>query len=59
MDYKPKRYIIEMCNDYIKKFENGGKSESAEKVNKYRNDYICGFLTETDVIKAIMAEAEK
>lgn len=59
MEYKPKRYIIEMCNDFVKRYENAGKLESAGKIDRIRNDYICGMLTEIDVIKSIMAEEEK
>lgn len=59
MEYKPKRYIIEMCNDFVKRHENAGNVESARKIDRIRNDYICGMLTEIDVIKSIMAEEEK
>lgn len=31
MEYKPKRYIIEMCNDFVKRYENVGKLESTRK----------------------------
>ena len=58
MEYKPKRYIIEMCNDFVKRYESAGKLESARKIDRIRNDYICGMITEIDAIKSIMTEEE-
>lgn len=59
MEYKPKRYIIEMCNDFIKHYANSGKSEKARKLDNIRNSYIIGIITEIDVIKSIIADEEK
>ena len=59
MEYKPKRYIIEMCNDFIKRYDNTGKSETARKIDNIRNNYIIGIVPEIDVIKSIIAEEEK
>lgn len=59
MEYKPKRYIIEMCNDFVKRYENAGKIKSARKIDNIRNNYIIGIVPEIDVIKSIIAEEEK
>lgn len=58
MEYKPKRYIIEMCNDFVKRYENAGKLESTRKINRIRNNYIRRMITEIDAIKSIITEEE-
>mgnify|MGYP006988833835 CR=1 FL=1 len=44
-----KRYIIEMANDFERKFP-----ENAERIMKIRNMYISCMLNEIDVINALM-----
>lgn len=46
-----KRYVIEMLNDYGKKYsENHIVQEAIEKM---RNGYICGIVTSDEVIRAL------
>lgn len=52
-EYKPKRYIIEMCNNYAKRNEAAGNMEIVERIEKTRNAYISAMLTEDEVIKEI------
>ena len=53
MEHKPRRYIIEMCNDFIKRYENAGNIESARKIDRTLVAYIHGYIMEMDVVKFI------
>lgn len=44
-----KRYIIEMANDFKKRFP-----DKAEQIMKVRNAYIASCVTEIEAIKALM-----
>ena len=50
---KPKRYIIEMCNDFIKRAEKAGEKGKQARLEEARNAYISGLLTETEVIAEV------
>lgn len=49
-----KRYVVEMANDFEKKFP-----DKAEQIVKIRNAYIAQFIDEVEAVKAMMQEAEK
>lgn len=58
-NFKPKRYVIEMLNNHIKHFEQCEKSGTVNYLNKIRNNYITGFITELDAIKSIVSVYDK
>lgn len=57
--FKSKRFVIEAYNYYIKDWaqmaENFGESAiitaRIEKLEKYRNLYICGMISEREALK--------
>lgn len=49
-----KRYVVEMANDFEKKFP-----DRAERIMKIRNAYIAQVVDEVEAVKAMMQEAEK
>lgn len=56
---KPKRYIIEMCNDFTKKFYDAGLTEQAARIDALRNGYICGLIADVEVMKEILNMLER
>lgn len=52
---KLKRYIIEMCNDFQKRYFQDGKYGSVQQIIKIRNAYIHGLITERDAIKSVVS----
>lgn len=59
MERELKRYIFEMCSDFFKRYKEAGKLDSALRVDKIRDAYICRIITEIGAIKAIVEEEEK
>lgn len=59
-DYKPKRFVIEAFNHFIKEYENNDlmketvKTEKITKLNKLRNAYICGLMSEREALQTIV-----
>lgn len=53
MEHKPKRYIIEMCNDFFKRYESAGNTETARKIDRVLVAYMHGYIMEMDVVKFI------
>ena len=49
-DFKPKRYVVEMCNDQIKQFEAAGDTAAVDRLERVRNGYIMAELTPKEVI---------
>lgn len=48
-DFKPKRYVMEMANDFERKFPY-----KTSAILKVRNQYLCGMLTEVDAVMELV-----
>lgn len=56
---KRKRYIIEMCNDFAKKFYENGMIKEAARLDAHRNGYIIGTVSDVEIMKEIIRMLER
>lgn len=57
MEFKPKRYIAEMYNSFMEKWDED--SEQWKKALCARNAYIAGLITEYDAVKTLINIVEE
>lgn len=57
MEFKPKRYIAEMYNSFMGKWDED--SEQWKKALCARNNYIMGLITEYDAVKTLINIVEE
>ena len=56
---KMKRYVVECSNDFIHACEKIGSKEQIDELNRVRNNYICGFLSEVEALKELVEIVER
>lgn len=54
-----KRYVVECANSFISDCEKTGTKEQIDGLNRVRNAYICGFLTEVEALKELIEIVER
>ena len=53
-----KRWVIEMANDFCKRLNDGEHKELLARIERVRNGYICGIVTELEVMRECLYAAE-
>ena len=53
-----KRYVIECANSFIHDCEKTGTKDQVDGLNRVRNAYICGIVTEVEALKKLIEIVE-